>query len=78
VQGNVRMPGQYEVKSQQTVLEMIARGQGFNEFADKGSIRVIRRANGREEAIKFRYSDALDAKNGANFAVQPGDIIVVD
>ena len=78
VQGNVRMPGQYEVRSQQTVLDLISRAQGFNEFADKGSIRVLRRANGREEAIRFRYNDAIDAKNGANFAVQPGDISVVD
>jgi len=78
VQGNVRMPGQYEVRSQQTVLDLIARGQGFNEFADRGSIRVLRRANGREESIKFRYNDAINARDGANFAVQPGDIIIVD
>jgi polysaccharide export outer membrane protein len=78
VQGNVRMPGQYEVRSQQTVLDLIARGQGFNEFADRGSIRVIRRANGRDEAIRFRYNDAINARDGANFAVQPGDIIIVD
>jgi polysaccharide export outer membrane protein len=78
VQGNVRMPGQYEVRSQQTVLELLSRAQGFNEFADKGSIRVVRRANGRDEAIRFRYNDAINARDGANFAVQPGDIIIVD
>ncbi|MNC88760.1 SLBB domain protein [compost metagenome] len=78
VQGNVRMPGQYEVKSQQTVLDLISRAQGFNEFADKGSIRVVRRTDGREEALRFRYNDAINARDGANFAVRPGDIIVVD
>lgn len=78
VQGNVRMPGQYEVKSEQTVLDLIARAQGFTEFADKGSIRVVRRADGREQAIKFRYNDAINARDGANFAVRPGDIIVID
>ena len=78
VQGNVRMSGRYEVKSQATVLDMIAAAQGFNEFADKGSIRVIRTVNGRPESIKFKYNDAIDAKPGANFPVQPGDIIIVD
>jgi polysaccharide export outer membrane protein len=78
VQGNVRMPGQYEVKSEQTVLDLIARAQGFTEFADKGSIRVVRRADGREQAIKFRYNDAINARDGANFAVRPGDIIIID
>lgn len=75
VQGNVRMPGQYEVKSEQTVLDLIARAQGFNEFADKGNIRILRR--GAEQAIRFRYNDAIDGRNGANFAVRPGDIIIV-
>jgi polysaccharide export outer membrane protein len=76
VQGNVRMPGQYEVKSEQTVLDLIARAQGFNEFADKGSIRIIRR--GEKEAIRFRYGDAADGREGANLAVRPGDIIIVN
>ena len=78
VQGNVRMPGQYEVKSEQTVLDLIARAQGFNEFADKGSIRVLRRATGKTESIKFNYNDAKDGRQGANFPVQPGDIVIVD
>jgi polysaccharide export outer membrane protein len=76
VQGNVRMPGQYEVKSEQTVLDLIARAQGFNEFADKGNIRIIRR--GQKEAIRFRYSDAANGREDANLAVRPGDIIIVN
>lgn len=78
VNGNVNMPGQYPVKSDATVLDMIARAQGFNAFADKGSIRVIRRKGDRQEQLKFHYSDAINAKPGANFLVQPGDIIIVD
>ena len=78
VQGNVRMSGRYEVKSQATVLDMIAAAQGFNEFADKGGIRVIRTVNGKPESIKFNYGDAVRAREGANFVVQPGDIIIVD
>ena len=78
VQGNVRMPGQYEVKSEQTVLDLIARAQGFNEFADKGSIRVLRRASGKPESIKFNYNGAKDGREGANFPVRPGDIVIVD
>jgi polysaccharide export outer membrane protein len=78
VQGNVRMPGQYEVKSEQTVLDLIARAQGFNEFADKGSIRVIRRNADKQERLEFEYDDAINAKPGANFSVKPGDVIIVN
>jgi polysaccharide biosynthesis/export protein len=78
VTGNVRMPGQFEIKSQATVLDMISRAQGFTEFADKGSVRVLRKVNGKTESIKFKYGDALDGKEGANFLVQPGDVISVN
>ena len=77
VSGNVRMPGYFEVKTPDaTVLDLIARAQGLNEFADKGSIKVIRR--GQNGATDFRYNDAINGRNGANFIVQPGDVIVVN
>jgi polysaccharide export outer membrane protein len=77
VSGNVRMAGYFELKtSDVTVLDMIAKAQGLNEFADKGNIKVIRR--GQNGAIDFKYTDAINGRNGANFIVQPGDVIVVN
>lgn len=79
VLGRVRMPGQYEVKNGQArVTDMLARAQGFADFADKGSIRVVRYVNGKPTAIKFKYDDATRGKEGADFLVQPGDSIYVD
>ena len=76
VSGNVRMPGYFELKTTDvTVLDMIARAQGLNEFADKGSIKIIRR--GEKGAIDFKYNDAINGRNNANFVVLPGDVIVV-
>ncbi len=76
VSGNVRMPGYFEVKTPDvTVLDMIASAQGLNEFANKGNIKVIRRQKG---AIDFKYTDAVNGRDGANFIVQPGDVIVVN
>ena len=77
VQGNVRMPGRYPVKSEATVLDMISLGQGLTEFADKGSIFVVRRTGGTTEQIKFKYDDAIRGREGANFFVEPGDVIIV-
>jgi polysaccharide biosynthesis/export protein len=77
VSGNVRMPGYFELKTPDvTVLDMIAKAQGLNEFADKGNIKVIRR--GQKGAIEFKYNDATNGRNGANFLVQAGDVIVVN
>jgi len=70
------MPGLFELKDPNvTVLDMINRAQGLNEFADKGSIKVIRR--GQNGAIDFKYNDAINGKNNANFIVLPGDVIIV-
>jgi polysaccharide export outer membrane protein len=77
VSGNVRMPGYFELKTPDvTVLDMIAKAQGLNEFADKGNIKIVRR--GQNGAIEFKYNDAVNGRNGANFIVQPGDVIVVN
>ena len=77
VSGNVRMPGYFELKTPDvTVLDMIARAQGLNEFADKGNIKVVRR--GHKGAIDFKYNDAINGRDGANFIVQPGDVIVIN
>jgi polysaccharide biosynthesis/export protein len=79
VLGRVRMPGQYEVKNGQArVTDMLARAQGFAEFADIGSIRVVRYVNGKPKQIKFKYDDATRGVEGADFLVQPGDSIYVD
>ena len=77
VGGNVRMAGLFELRDPNvTVLDMLYRAQGLNEFANKGNIKVIRR--GQKGAIDFNYNDAVNGKNNANFIVQPGDVIVVN
>jgi len=77
VLGNVRMPGRYAVNSKATVLDMLALAQGLTEFADKGSIFVVRRSGDTTEQMEFKYDDAIRGREGANFFVAPGDVIIV-
>ena len=77
VLGAVRMPGLYEVKSPATVLEMLARAQGLNEFADRGRIVVLRQHSGTTTRIPFNYRQVAEGSDQDNFSVRPGDIIVV-
>ena len=77
VLGSVRMPNLYEVRSEATVLDMLARAQGFDDWANEGGIVVIRRTGGTETRLKFDYKKALEGRDGANFFVEPGDIIHV-
>jgi polysaccharide export outer membrane protein len=75
--GAVRMPGHYEVNSRATVLEMIARAQGLTEFADRGRIVVLRQNGASSTRIPFNYRKVSEGSEQDNFAVRPGDIIVV-
>ena len=78
VLGAVRMPGLYEVKSPATVLEMLARAQGLNEFADRGRIVVLRQdGSGTTTRIPFNYRKVAEGSEQDNFSVRPGDIVVV-
>jgi polysaccharide export outer membrane protein len=75
--GSVKTPGRYEVRSPATVLELIALAQGFNDFASRDRIVVLRRNGGAVTRIPFNYRKIADGSEQENFFVQPGDIIVV-
>jgi polysaccharide export outer membrane protein len=77
VVGSVKMPGDYEIKSQATVLELIARAQGLTEFANRDKVVVLRQNGTKTERIKFNYRKVAEGDDQDNFYVRAGDIIVV-
>jgi len=77
VVGSVKMPGDYEIKSQATVLELLARAQGLTEFANRDKIVVLRQNGTKTERIPFNYRKVAEGNDQDNFYVHTGDIIVV-
>jgi polysaccharide export outer membrane protein len=77
VVGAVKMAGDYEIKSQATVLELIARAQGLTEFANRDKIVVLRQKGAKTDRIKFNYRKVAEGDDEDNFYVRAGDIIVV-
>ncbi len=77
VVGAVKMPGHYELKSPATVLDLIARAQGLNEFASKDKIVVLRQNGATTTRMPFNYRKVADGSEQENFFVRAGDIIVV-
>ena len=77
VVGSVKMPGHYELKSPATVLDLIARAQGLNEFASKDKIVVLRQNGATTTRMPFNYRKVADGSEQENFFVRAGDIIVV-
>lgn len=77
VVGAVKMPGHYELRSPATVLDLIARAQGLNEFASKDKIVVLRQNGATTTRMPFNYRKVADGSDQENFFVRAGDIIVV-
>jgi len=80
--GEVKLPGRFELKSQATILEVLAMAGGLSEYAARGRIVVFRLNGGSTKRIPFDYDKLLaksaSAKSGdENFCVLPGDVIVV-
>lgn len=77
VVGEVQSSGSYNLRPGEGVLEMLARAGGLSEFANRGRIFVVRRAEGVR--VRLNYDKLAQADGAAvQFMLQDGDVIVVD
>ncbi len=79
VMGEVVRPARYELKSVTTVLDVLAQAGGFNQFANRSKIVILRPNGGKGMTrIPFNYNKVI-ASGGEdeNFYLQSGDIVLV-
>lgn len=72
VTGMVTRPGAFPLRSDMTVLQALALAGGFQEFADRGEIRILR-ADGKSHIVS--YDDLVEGKR--RFPLAAGDTVVV-
>jgi polysaccharide biosynthesis/export protein len=77
--GEVMKPGSYPLQQSMTVLDSIAAAGGFQTFAKKTKIYVLRpMPGGIQVRIPFNYKDVIMGRNlSQNIPLKPGDTIVV-
>ncbi len=73
--GNVRSPGAYELRPDQTFLQALAVAGGFTEFADRDGTRIIRQ-HGESVRLNPEY-DAIVRGTSPDVRLEPNDTIVV-
>lgn len=75
VQGNVRTPIRFELRSRATVLDALAMAGGFTDYAKRDQI-IVRRADGT--VLRFNYDRFLE-KPEANelILLRGGDNVIV-
>ncbi len=77
--GRVMKPGSYPLSTSMTVLDGIAAAGGFQDFAKKKSIYVLRtKPGGGEVRLSFNYKDVIKGKHmEQNITLEPHDTIIV-
>jgi polysaccharide biosynthesis/export protein len=76
VLGEVNNPGVHPYKKQLTMLDALAMGGGFKDFANTKNIIIQRSTSTGVQRIPFNYKDAIKTSSKPVF-LQPGDIIIV-
>lgn len=76
--GQVKRPGSFEMNPVLDVLQALALAGGTTPFASLKNIRVLRRENGVQTAMKFDYTDVSEGRSlEQNILLKSGDVIVV-
>ncbi len=78
VDGAVRKPGIYPIKSNMTVTEAIALAGGLRSYADDDQIKLIRlKKDGSRDVVSINYSELQSGKI-SNLLLQDHDIIYAE
>ena len=84
VVGHVKTPGTYPMFKPTSVLQALAEAGGFDEWADRNEIKIVRGLGPDSQIFVFDYEKFLDgdaedkkAKEAQNLVLEPGDVIIV-
>jgi len=76
--GEVNKAGALPLLPGMTVLQALASGGGFTQFAKLKNIYVLRTENGKQVKHPFNYKEVVKGNlQEQNILLQPGDVIVV-
>jgi polysaccharide export outer membrane protein len=76
VQGEITHPGQFTLDQDLSLTQVIPIAGGFTQFADKGSIVIIRTEGDKKIRMEVDYKKILKGKS-EDIPIKPGDNIVV-
>jgi polysaccharide export outer membrane protein len=76
VTGEVRNPGVQRIRSEVTLIKLMAMAGGFTEWANRKKILIIRKEQGKDRRIIVNYNNMIDGQD-PDIVIHRGDTIVV-
>jgi polysaccharide biosynthesis/export protein len=78
VVGKVNRAGDFPLVNALDVMQAISLAGGMTPYAAVNDIVILRRQNGRQQALSFHYSDVARGRNlFQNIQLESGDTVVV-
>ena len=78
VQGEVKKPGVYKLRSETSLIQLIVMAEGFTDWADRKKITIIRKEGGKETRIRANYKKIIEGDEGAkDIILKSGDIVII-
>jgi polysaccharide export outer membrane protein len=78
VQGEVKTPGVYKLRSETTLVQLIIMAGGFTDWANQKKITIMRKEGGKDSRIVVNYKKIVDGDEGAKDVIlKSGDIIII-
>ncbi len=77
VTGAVLRSGRVSLTHRMGVLEAVAAAGGFNAWANKGDVRVIRSVSDERVSYRFNYRAYVKGMANSDILLKPGDVVVV-
>jgi polysaccharide export outer membrane protein len=76
--GQVNNPGTFVMNPVLDVMQALSLAGGMTPFASLKNIRILRRENGVQTAVRFDYTDVADGRGlEQNVVLRSGDVVVV-
>lgn len=76
--GQVKTPGEFVVNPRVDVIQALSIAGGMTPFAQGNNIKILRRKNGKQTILEFRYNDIVKGQNlSQNILLEVGDVVLV-
>lgn len=76
--GKVNRPGEFSFNRPLDVMQALSLAGGTTSFAALNDIKILRRENGKQQSIAFRYADVEGGRRlEQNILLKSGDTVVV-
>ncbi len=75
--GRVGKPGEMQLRSPKTFLQVLAMAGGFQEFADASNVVLIRWEGGEERRLNVDAKRIISKGSESDFLMKPGDVVIV-